>query len=196
MFKLIVIAGRSRIIREGIATLLRDNDICRRIGSLESPVERQFAFKDGEPDLLIVNPEFCQKGEIKKLKTKQGNNGKPIVVGIIYQYCDRETLELFDETIYINDSEETILNKLRKLRQHTGETAKNSDLTAREKDVLRLLLQGLSNKEVAEKLVISTHTAITHRKNIIEKTGIRSLSGLAVYAILNNISDMDRIANE
>ena len=78
MLKLIVIADRSRIIREGIASLLRDNDICRRIGSLESPDERQFAFKDGEPDLLIVNPEFCRKGEIKKLKNKPGNSGKQI----------------------------------------------------------------------------------------------------------------------
>ncbi|MDR0814116.1 MAG: hypothetical protein LBN37_00020 [Bacteroidales bacterium] len=46
---------------------------------------------------------------------------------------------------------------------------------------------------MATKLVISVHTAIAHRKNIIEKTGIRSLPGLAVYAILNNISDMEDI---
>ncbi|GHU89316.1 hypothetical protein FACS1894155_06040 [Bacteroidia bacterium] len=56
---------------------------------------------------------------------------------------------------------------------------------------MRLLLRGQSNKEVADHLSISPHTVVSHRKNIIEKTGIRSLSGLAVYAILNNIADME-----
>ncbi len=194
MYKLIVIADRSRIIREGVASLLRENNICQRIGILESLDEWRFAFKDTEPDLLIVNPEFCKKSEIKKLKAKYRDGKNLIVVGIIYQFCDRETLGLFDETIYITDSEELISSKLRHLHQQNGEAAKNHGLTVREKDVLRLLLQGFSNKETADKLVISTHTVIAHRKNIIEKTGIRSLSGLAVYAILNNISDMERIA--
>ncbi len=192
MFKLIAIIDKSRIIREGIAALLRDNNICQRIGSLESLSEWQLAFKETEPDLVIINPELCKKSEIKKVKTKD-RDGKSIIIGIIYQYCDRETLDMFDETIYITDSEEVILSKLRNLQRHNNDLAKTSNLTSREKDVLRLLLQGNSNKEVADKLVISTHTVIAHRKNIVEKTGIRSLPGLAVYALLNNISDIDQI---
>ncbi|MDR3094268.1 MAG: LuxR C-terminal-related transcriptional regulator [Bacteroidales bacterium] len=191
MFKFIAIIDKSHIIREGLAALLRNNNLCQRIGSLEHPDEWLPAFKDAEPDLVITNPGLWQKSDSKRW----GHSSEKSIVGLIYQYCDREMLAQFDETIYITDSDETIVNKLRHLQKHNKPPATQS-LSAREKDVLKLLLQGLSNKEVATKLVISVHTAIAHRKNIIEKTGIRSLPGLAVYAILNNISDMENIGGQ
>lgn len=189
MFKCIAIIDKSHIIREGITVLLRAYNICQKIGSLEHPDEWSSAFKDTEPDLVIVNPDLWQRSDAKK---PEHINEKTIVVGLIYQYYDKETLAQFDETIYITDSDEVIVNKLRKLQKQNKPILTQS-LSAREKDVLKLLLQGLSNKEVAKKLIISIHTVIAHRKNIIEKTGIRSLPGLAVYAILNNISEMEEI---
>ena len=66
-------------------------------------------------------------------------------------------------------------------------------LTTREIDVLRLVAFGHSNKEIAEKLFISIHTVISHRKNITEKLSIKSISGLTVYAILNKLIDPDTI---
>jgi len=74
--------------------------------------------------------------------------------------------------------------------QETGE------LTEREIEVLALLVQGYSNKDVAEKLFISPHTVITHRKNLVEKTGIRSLSGLTIYAITKNIISLDSLSRD
>lgn len=68
-----------------------------------------------------------------------------------------------------------------------------SELTQRELEVLKLVALGHSNKEVAAKLFISAHTVITHRKNISEKLGIRSASGLTVYAIINHLIDTDTI---
>ena len=65
------------------------------------------------------------------------------------------------------------------------------ELTAREVEVLSLLVQGLINKEIASRLNIGLTTVITHRKNIQEKTGIKSLSGLAVYAILNGYARVE-----
>jgi regulator of cell morphogenesis and NO signaling len=64
------------------------------------------------------------------------------------------------------------------------------ELSEREIDVLRLLLEGHSNKEVAEKLHISTHTVISHRKNITAKTSIKSLAGLTIYALQNGIIEV------
>lgn len=58
-------------------------------------------------------------------------------------------------------------------------------LSMREIEVLVQLCKGFTNKEIADKLCIGLTTVITHRKNIQEKTGIKSLSGLTVYAILN-----------
>ena len=59
-------------------------------------------------------------------------------------------------------------------------------MTKRERDVLVLVAKGLMSKEIAEQLNISIHTVISHRKNITKKTGIKSVAGLAVYAMLNN----------
>ena len=57
----------------------------------------------------------------------------------------------------------------------------------RETEVLLLVAQGCSSKEIADRLHISIHTVNTHRKNITHKTGIKSVAGLAVYAMLHNL---------
>jgi len=68
-----------------------------------------------------------------------------------------------------------------------------SELSKREIDVLQLVAKGLANKEVTDKLCISIHTVISHRKNISEKTGVKSASGLTMYAVLKNIIDIGEI---
>lgn len=67
------------------------------------------------------------------------------------------------------------------------------ELSAREIEVLALLTTGLINKEIADKLNISQTTVITHRKNITEKLGIKSVSGLTIYAVMNGYVEADRI---
>lgn len=72
--------------------------------------------------------------------------------------------------------------------------AENShDLSPREIEVLVLLTKGLINKEIAEKLGISLTTVITHRKNITDKLGIKSLAGLTIYAVMQGYVEADRI---
>ncbi len=66
-------------------------------------------------------------------------------------------------------------------------------LTAREVEVLVLIVRGLLNKEIAERLHIGLSTVITHRKNITEKLHIRSVSGLTIYAVMNGYIEADRI---
>lgn len=69
-----------------------------------------------------------------------------------------------------------------------------NELSQREIDVLCLLAKGLTNKEIADRLFISINTVLTHRKNISAKLGIRSISGLSVYAIMNGyITDIPDI---
>ena len=66
-------------------------------------------------------------------------------------------------------------------------------LSAREIEVLSLVAQGLINKEIADRLNISLTTVITHRKNIVEKLGIRSVSALTIHAVMNGYVDLDQI---
>ena len=63
------------------------------------------------------------------------------------------------------------------------------ELSRREVDVLVQVAHGMTNKEIAQELNVSVHTVISHRKNIMHKTGIKSVAGLTVYAILNNLID-------
>ena len=83
-----------------------------------------------------------------------------------------------------------IIGKMNEFAQ--SETTKNTDdveLSKRETDVLVAVAKGMMNKEIADQMNISIHTVISHRKNITRKTGIKSVSGLTVYALLNNLID-------
>ena len=51
------------------------------------------------------------------------------------------------------------------------------------------MARGMLNKEIADRYHISIYTVITHRKNITRKTGIKTVAGLTVYALLNNLID-------
>lgn len=66
-------------------------------------------------------------------------------------------------------------------------------LSNREVEVLSLLVQGLINKEVADRLCISLATVVSHRKNIVEKTGLRSLAALTIYAVMHGYVDISNI---
>lgn len=67
------------------------------------------------------------------------------------------------------------------------------ELSAREKEVLAQLAKGLSNKEVADVLCLSTHTVMSHRKNIARKLNIHSTAGLTIYAIVNGIVRLENL---
>ena len=73
-------------------------------------------------------------------------------------------------------------------------TGQNSEaLSDREKDVIIALVQGMSNKEIADHLCISVNTVITHRRNIARKLQIHSPAGLTIYAIVNNLVDISSV---
>lgn len=107
----------------------------------------------------------------------------------------------------IYDTEEELVKNILKLHQHAhhnGYSVKDMPpmpmptyhqelLSAREIEVLVLITKGLINKEIADKLNISLTTVITHRKNITEKLGIKSVSGLTIYAVMNGYIEADRI---
>jgi DNA-binding NarL/FixJ family response regulator len=194
MYKTIAIVEKSNIIKEGLTYLLKAHNVCTQIAKLDSIDDWFFVFKDEKPDMIIINPDRLKDMDLDKIRQKIEISDKIPIIALLYQYFDRNVYNMFSTTIYITDTEDVILNKLRNKQKKEQDVTTGEKLTDREKSVLKLLLKGMSNKEVADKLVISPHTVITHRKNIVEKTGIRSLSGLAIYAILNNITDMDEIS--
>ena len=81
----------------------------------------------------------------------------------------------------------------RKGCKHPHTTPIEHELSAREIEVLILITKGFTNKEIADKLNISLTTVISHRKNITEKLGIKSVPGLTIYAVMNGYVEADSI---
>jgi len=117
---------------------------------------------------------------------------------IKYLYLNlNEKDENSGDSFNLHDPKVLIVNKINESLDALGtkrESGTIDELTRREIDVLQLVSKGLANKEVADRLSISIHTVISHRKNISEKTGIKSASGLTMYAVLKKIIDLDDIS--
>ena len=118
---------------------------------------------------------------------------------------DSQSFQLSDVTLLnIYQPKEQLVKSILKLHQHAHHRgyppeavpprkALEHELSAREIEVLVLITKGLINKEIADRLNISLTTVITHRKNITEKLGIKSVSGLTIYAVMNGYVEADRI---
>ena len=91
-----------------------------------------------------------------------------------------------DKTPRSSDKSESLSDKPIK-------TSDNKQLSAREVEVLALIVQGLINKEIAARLNIGLTTVITHRKNIMEKLGMRSVAALTIYAVMQGYVDINKI---
>ncbi len=84
-----------------------------------------------------------------------------------------------------------LVSRLEEQRTKTSGTGEK--LSSREKEVLKLMVKGLINKEIAQELHISLPTAIFHRNNICEKLQTRSLGKLTIYAVMSGIIDINEI---
>lgn len=189
----IAILEPSHIIYEGLANILLRSEHHFQIYRLDNTDELEHpAFRD-KIDAIILNPAQVQN-DIRQFIQLKRLHPKIKWTGLIYSYFDKETISLFDSLIYITDTPETIVNTIYKQSQLTAnniESTLTEQITERELDVLLQIVHGLSNKEIADKLNISIHTVVSHRKNIIQKTGIKSQAGLTIYAISNKLISLD-----
>ncbi|MFR3853668.1 MAG: response regulator transcription factor, partial [Odoribacter splanchnicus] len=98
--------------------------------------------------------------------------------------------------IDIEDERAKIVRKLLQVMETVTprqDVPEGNELSDREKEILVSVAKGMINKEIAEQHHISIHTVISHRKNISRKTGIKSVAGLTVFAILNNLLDINDV---
>ena len=87
-----------------------------------------------------------------------------------------------------------LLEKGRDRIETQEETGAGQDiLSDREKEIVKEIARGLTNKEIADKLFISVFTVTTHRKNITQKLGIKTIAGLTVYALMNGLISPEEI---
>ena len=145
------------------------------------------------PDIVIVNPAMIDSRRRGFLDEMSQRLPASLFAALVYQYIEPEVIRNFKVTIDISDSREKIAVKLRQLLETGEQVVESLELSDREKEILVAVAKGLTNKTIAEQYHLSVHTVITHRKNITRKTGIKSVSGLTVYAILNNLIDISEV---
>ena len=186
----IAIAEPSIMLRTGLEQLLRelpDAEVVFSTDNLNSLYTRINALR---PDILIVNPLLFDYVKRATIRAEFDNLPNLRIIGLITSYIESQHQRQFAGVIELNDDFQRVkstLNLVTNTLQSEGDEPDTAPLSDREKDVLVCLSKGLKNNEIADQLNISVHTVITHRKNIVRKTGIKSVAALTVYAILNNL---------
>lgn len=151
--------------------------------------------KTHKPDILIINPVYWGVIDIKKLRTET-NCPDLKCIALVSAPVAEYLLSQFDGTIHLQDSFENIEKIIDQIYKKPGKSEKfqTSDLLSnREKEVLICVVKGMTNKTIANTLFLSTHTVISHRRNISKKLEIHSTAGLTVYAIMNKLIELHEI---
>lgn len=191
----IAVAETSVIIRTGIITLLKR---VPEVNIYPLEVATMNALREcvqmHTPDILIVNPSFEGWFDVNGFKENISKNIK--CISLICSVIDSNLLKSYDESISIYDDADTLWSKINKLRKLPNEEELGSEqepLSQREKEIIVCVVKGMTNKAIADKLYLSIHTVITHRRNIARKLQIHSSAGLTIYAIVNKLVELQDI---
>ena len=194
-----IVLIESYLLRKGVAYLL--NQLggvqilyeSRHTRSLASVMQNQAvdymlitqSLFEASADLFVKHPAWLEKTVLLKPGLPDGPAEKDPGSGTHASiFLGQEREELFQAFRLLVDQESPNEN---------GASA--MVLSPRERDIIRLVSMGLTNRQIADRLFLSAHTVITHRKNISSKLGIKSVSGLTVYAIVNNIITIEEVTS-
>lgn len=191
----IAVAEPSVIIRSGLLSVLgRLTTLNIQILEIAEIAQLGSALCRQKPDMLIVNPALLGMFSLQKIKSEAGCLPMKCIA-LQYSVTDSSTLKAYDQTISIYDTAEQIKEKLRSVCNSRDGEASQELLSAREKEIIVEVVKGLTNKQIAERLFISAHTVITHRRNIAAKLQIHSPAGLTIYAIVNKLVELNDVKN-
>lgn len=144
-----------------------------------------------KPEYVIIDP-VCVKDILIPLLRELNEETDLKIIGLVSPHTNQNISSRFSHTLNMENSKFQLIEKLQEIvgkdkkQNHDNELL----LSKREVEILRNLVLGLTNQDVADKLFLSIHTVMTHRKKITRKLGIKTVSGLTVYALMNNIIDI------
>lgn len=193
----IVIAESSVIIRAGLeVTLKKISGFKFHIVEVGYPDSLGEALRMHHPDILLINPLFVNGSLLTQLKEENGCTDTKCFA-LLYTTVENSILRMFDDQVSIFDGPDEIKKKIEQviLKEIAEETdpENSQSLSVREKEIVVCVVKGMTNREIADTLYLSTHTVITHRRNIARKLQIHSTSGLTVYAIVNKLVELENI---
>lgn len=197
----IIIAETSAIIRSGLEVELKKLSGFRfYMIDVTGTDQILDAVRMHKPDLLIMNPDLANTLlPVQQLKEETGCPNLKCIA-LLNRLIDKGQLLPYDGKITIYDTSDDIRMKIETLsseevREEAADGEEQLALSPREKEIVVCVVKGMTNREIADRLYLSTHTVITHRRNIARKLQIHSASGLTVYAIVNKLVELNEISS-
>lgn len=165
----------SYLIRKGLVSFFKEYSQIGLICDAETLQEAENFRKNNSVDIYVCTEDFVESLSVEEYKLRYviKHDKKSEGDGI---------LNILKSKTFLIDQ---VRNDLEKFK--TSKRSNDDELSGREIAVLTLVAEGKTNKEIADQLFISVHTVMTHRKNITQKLGIKTVSGLTMYAIIHNI---------
>lgn len=189
----LLIASRQFLCRFGIKTMISVIGIEPEIIEANSYAGIRDVLKNNHSvNYIIISDDVLSEPKSNNLEHLQSMQRSARIMVISPDFtCNDSSLHILKA-----DNQKETLESLQAFFKDS-DASKDPDVTGvlseREVEVLKAVAQGYSNKEIAEKLFISANTVITHRKNITEKLGIKTIAGLTVYAIMKKIIEPDDV---
>jgi len=204
----ILIANSNQIVGEGLKTIIQSKLGNRVLGLANSFKHLEKQSSKYFPDLVVI--DYSSEGfgvqsikEIKKIykdckilaitdelpRATVSNALKNGVDSYLLSDCEKpEIMEAIRDTIagkqfYCG----MVIDILAEEKDDEKNGCSGISLSEREIEVIRLISDGSTNKEIADQLFLSTHTVNTHRKNIMNKLGIKNTAGIVIYAFREKI---------
>ncbi len=182
----------SYLIRQGLVLLIDGMERCELSDEFGDVSQFQTAIINHRPHIVILGMNLISsipEKIIKKIKKEY----KSVFIGINTKDSGIESA-FIDQTFDYADDKQQIIDTINQfiiaIKKEKPLKKQDNELSVREKGIVVMVAKGLTNKEISSQLFLSVHTVITHRKNIVRKLGIKSASGLTVYAILNKLIEM------
>jgi DNA-binding CsgD family transcriptional regulator len=187
----VIIADLSQLSRLGLISLLNRMRYPFHIREVATPDKLTALPLKGQTGIFVISSAFLRQCPPSLIQSLQTRLGSMVRIFISDAEPGPEKNFRFSEIIDPADHDKNIIRKFEKqlslIYTQKEEPDSPEGISDREKEVLRLVAAGLTNKEIGEKLFISAHTVITHRKNISAKLGIKTIAGLTMYALINHL---------
>lgn len=186
----ILVAEPSLLLRCGIVAVLdRMAGFDARLIEAGDATELAEALSRHRPDVLVVNPAMPGSAHPSLLRDAAGLPSLRCVA-LLATLSAPQVAAAYDAAIGLYDSADEIR---RKLQPAVRPDPDSNRLSVREREIVACVARGWSNRRIAERLFISTHTVATHRRNIAAKLQIHSPAALTVYAIVNRLVALEDI---
>ena len=186
----------SDIVARGLESILADQDLFLVQENLvDFSRTSETRLRNLDPDVVIVDPAVFDFRSRKDSRLQIAEFCDASVLAVEGSAVTDDIIKQYDGSISLYDDAAGVVRKVQSALESRQPEAsgEGNELSSREKEILVCVAQGMLNKEIADKFSLSIYTVITHRKNITRKTGIKTVAGLTVYAILNNLIDINSV---